>query len=158
MTQLFLSTPDDWALSHVPAALGPSFKLVLKMPHLIVKVDFALSDSPLGPGFLDRARITQGSCQMQSRALTSCIPNSLVVLMLLICQPHVGGKDMDGLFHLQILQKNGNSVVSRPFFFCGIFCLLFLVYLMLSLWVEMYPTIKAWLLWKSTIQFTKTHF
>ena len=98
------------------------------MPHLMIVIAFVLSASPPGlvfweelesPGDLIKMQIHQiqvGKCK--GRALTFCIFNSLVVLMLLICQPHLGSKDIDGLFHLQSLGQN--SILLFQVFFSSL--------------------------------------
>lgn len=102
--------PSDLAWSCVAPALG-------LCPHLVVIIDFVLSASPPGlvswreleasgillkaSGDLTKMQIHQIQVEKcKGRALVFCISNNLMVLMLLICQPHLGSKVIGGLFHL----------------------------------------------------------
>lgn len=95
--------PDDLAWSCDPLALG-----LCPLPGVII--DFVLSASP--PGLVswteleasgDLIKMQTHQIQVEKckgRALVFCIANNLMVLMLPLCQPHLGSKVIGGPFHL----------------------------------------------------------
>ena len=102
MTQLFLSALlMTWPGPVSPLPWAPLLKLVLRMSSScghdrLCSVRYSVRfwfpwQSKNHLGILSKGR---------GKALKFCISNSLMVLMLPICQPHIGSKDMDGLFYL----------------------------------------------------------
>lgn len=104
---LGLPLPSVPPFPRVPAEPVSSPNLVLRTPPFCCHNRLVLSASPLGPGFLGRARTTGDVIKMQilvekcrGRALKFCIFHSLMMLLLLVSQPHQGSRDMKSLFHL----------------------------------------------------------
>lgn len=98
----------------------------------MIVIGFVLSASPPGlifwtglesAGDLVKMQICQiqvGKCK--GKALTFCIFNNLMVLMLLICQPHLGSKNIDRWSFSSLKSRaEFNFDLSSPFFFCETF-------------------------------------